>query len=176
MALTYQAIATVTVGSGGASSVTFSNIPQTYTDLVLFMSARTNLNTSQRYSNMIIRPNGSTTNLSDKNLFTIDGATVGSGVDNNDLVAGQAANDSLTANTFGNSVCYIPNYTGSNNKSTSMDGVNENNATAAAVLFFAGLWQNSAAITSLDILPLTGSGTSINQYSTFYLYGIKNTV
>jgi hypothetical protein len=35
MANTYEAIATVEVGSGGASTIDFTSIPSTYTDLVL---------------------------------------------------------------------------------------------------------------------------------------------
>jgi hypothetical protein len=42
MALTYTAIKTVTVGSGGAANIDFTSIPQTYTDLVLKVSARMN--------------------------------------------------------------------------------------------------------------------------------------
>jgi len=175
MALTYVAIAKIETANNTTATVTFSSIPQTYTDLIIFMSARTDLNTSQRYANIQIKPNGSGADGSDRNLFTIDGATVGSGSDGV-LIAGEAANDSLTASVFGNSYVYIPNYTSSNNKSTSMDGVNENNATAAAVVMFAGLWSNSAAITSIDITPQAGSGTNFKQYSTFYLYGVKNTV
>jgi len=41
MPLTYQKIATVTVGAGGASNITFSSIPQTYTDIKVVVSART---------------------------------------------------------------------------------------------------------------------------------------
>ena len=39
---TMTPIQTVTVGSGGAANITFSNIPQTYTDLVIKISARSN--------------------------------------------------------------------------------------------------------------------------------------
>jgi hypothetical protein len=55
-----------------------------------------------------------------------------------------------TANTFGNTEFYIPNYTSSNYKSFSVDGVTENNATAAFALY-AGLWSNTAAITSFRL-------------------------
>ena len=172
MATTYELIASSSLANNTTNTVTFSSIPQTYTDLKLVISARSDV-TGQQYANIVMQPNGATTNLSDKNLFTINGTSAGSGGDN-EMVIGQAATGDQTANVFGNSEAYIPNYTGSNYKSSSMDGVNENNATGAAVTMFAGLWQNTAAITSLDIKFLSGSGTNFKQYSTFYLYGIKN--
>jgi hypothetical protein len=173
MANTYTLIASNSLTNSTTNTVTFSSIPQTYTDLKLVISARSDI-TGQQYANIVIQPNGATTNLSDKNLYTINGTTVGSGFDSNGMVIGQASTDDQTSNVFGNSEAYIPNYTGSNYKSSSMDGVNENNATSAALTFFAGLWQSTAAITSLDIKFLSGSGTNFKQYSTFYLYGIKN--
>ena len=78
---------------------------------------------------------------------------------------------SATASTFGNVEYYIPNYAGSNNKSVSVDHVTENNATAAIAALTAGLWSDSAAITSVKITP--GSGT-FAQHSSATLYGIKN--
>jgi hypothetical protein len=80
--------------------------------------------------------------------------------------------NSATANTFGNGEIYIPNYTGSNNKSVLSDGVGENNGTTSYQFITAGLWSNSAAITSIVLTPLVG--TLFLQYSTATLYGIKN--
>jgi len=80
--------------------------------------------------------------------------------------------DNATANTFGSWEAYVPNYTLSNNKSVSLDSVMENNATAAEQNLVAGLWSNTAAITSIKLLPL--NGTAFKQYSTATLYGIKN--
>ena len=47
---TMTKLATVTVGSGGSSTITFSNIPQNYTDLVVKASLRgtTTTTTSSR--------------------------------------------------------------------------------------------------------------------------------
>ena len=165
----YILLERITVGAAGAASVTFNNIPQTgYTDLKIMFSARTNA--SGVYENVIVKPNGATTNLSDKTLYTINGTSAASAGDPTQLIIGQAATASETANVFGNSECYIPNYTSSNYKSFSSDGVNENNATAATLMMIAGLWQSTAAITSLVIAP--SIGTSFTQYSTFSLYGL----
>lgn len=161
-------IDTVTVGSGGASNIEFTNIPQTYTDLVVRISARTN-GTSTYGDAILVQFNGATTNLSSRRLYgTGAGANSLSGTT---AFAGQASSANQTANTFGNSELYIPNYTSSNNKSSTSDGVSENNAADAITQFSANLWSSTAAITSLKLLPEVG--TQFVQYSTATLYGIS---
>lgn len=170
MALTFVSIATVTVGSGGAASIEFTNIPQTYTDLVIQVSAR---NTSSGAA-LRLRFNGSTTGYSDRYLEG-DGASVSSGTSPFPGYAfvGAVTPSSATASTFASNYIYVPNYTSSNNKSISSDGVTENNATTAYTDLSASLWSNSAAITSIELTP---NANTFAQYSTATLYGIKNTV
>jgi hypothetical protein len=64
---------------------------------------------------------------------------------------------------------YIPNYASSNYKSFSIDSVTENNGTVAYQIMHAGVWSNTAAITSLTI---TAAGGNLAQYSTATLYGV----
>lgn len=151
---------TVTIGSGGT-------IPQTYTDLKLVVSLRDTDTPASFY----VRPNASTSNLSLVRLMA-DGTTITSATDTTIRVFG--LNDSTTtASTFSNAELYFPNYTSSNYKSVSIDAVtNPNSSTSIFKNFVAGLWSNTAAITSIDIVCET-VGT-FAQYSTFYLYGIKN--
>jgi hypothetical protein len=169
MATTYEAIATVTVGSGGASNIEFTSIPATYTDLALKISTRC---ATDDFPNIRIRFNGVTTNYSHRILFG-SGSSAGSysGTNNGiDYTSDDAA--AQTANTFSNSEIYIPNYAGSSNKSVSADGVSENNATAAYALLTAGLWSNTSAINTIRLYY--GGGQNLAQYSTATLYGIKN--
>lgn len=168
---TFELIASSTVGAGGAANITFSSIPSTYTDLVLKISARTTRATVQ--DTFKITFNSSSSGYSFKRLYG-DGATAASDGSTGDstLTAGYSVGDSATANTFGNVEIYIPNYAGSNNKSVSTDGVGENNATTAYAGLFASLWANSAAINSIVIEG--GTSATIKQYSTAYLYGVKN--
>ena len=169
MANTYIAIATVTVGSGGAASIDFNSIPSTYTDLLLVTSCRSNRSSS--YRDLIqLRPNSATTNLSARAL-TNDGGSVSSGTATV-INGGMATASSSTANTFGNSYCYIPNYAGSTNKSFSTDATTEDNSANIYQTLEAGLWSNTAAITSISLVP--NVGTQFVQYSTATLYGIKN--
>jgi len=172
MANTYTLIASNTVGSGGASSVTFSSIPATYTDLIVKVSSRHTY--SQVWDWFSIAFNGSSSGYSII-LFWTDSSTPASYAGNNQsnmTITEGGDGASATTNTFGNTEIYIPNYTSSNYKSVSADAVNENSATSAGKGFTAGLWSNTSTITSIQITP-SNSGNFV-QYSSFYLYGINN--
>ena len=163
---TVTLIASNTVGSGGASSVTFSSIPATYTDLVILSSTRNSV-TGATYRNLAVTFNGSASSYTNINM-TGSGSAVASYTNTQnqfDVTDGQTS----TANTFSNGSLYIPNYNSANYKSSSGDGVSENNATLAYAVMDANLWSNTAAITSVTITVAT-----LAQYSTFYLYGVKN--
>lgn len=164
MPANYVLLGKVTLGAS-AASVTFSNIPQSgYTDLKIVASARgTQSSVNQSYQMTF---NGtSTTGLSMKRLYG-NGASAASdsGLQNIEAVGATA-----TSNTFSNDEIYIPNYTSANYKSYSIDNVGETNAATAYAILHAGLWSNTAAITSI---VFTGISGSFVQYSTFYLYGL----
>ena len=168
---TYKAIASTTVGSGGASNVQFTSIPQTYTDLVVLYSARTVR--ADTADDIGIEFNGSTGIYSNKRLFGYSGSTSGAISDSSaGNEGGVTSSANATANTFGSDSIYIPNYTSSNNKSISTDGVSETNTGNAVQALVAGLASTSSAITSIKILPRNSSG--FVQYSSFTLYGVKN--
>lgn len=160
---TYIKIATVTVGAGGAASMDFSSIVGTYTDLVLKVSARTNTTTP----NIMITLNGSTSSFTNKVVYGT-GSSAASTSYARFVAYGCMSTD--TASTFGNSEIYLPNYSGSTNKSFISDAVHENNATAANAGLSAGLWSNTAAITAISLAPDSGNFV---QYSSATLYGIS---
>jgi hypothetical protein len=167
MTANYVLLETVTVGAAGATSVAFNNIPQTgYTDLVVKVSSRSSVSGANDYP--IIKFNGSTSSYSLIGLAG-NGSTVSTYTDTS--IYGIGAGGTQTASTFGNTEYYIPNYTGSTNKYLSIDGVNENNGTTATAAIIAGLWSNTAAITSFTLEPYN-AGQIFVQYSTFSLYGI----
>ena len=170
MANTYTLIASNTLTSS-AASVTFSSIPSTYTDLVLRVSARTdyadtldnigvqfNSDTGSTYSATRIRGNGSAT-ASARSSSTYP-LTIHAGADGS----------TATSSTFSNWELYIPNYTVSQNKPIASFSVQENNAALAYIHSHAGLWSNTATISSIY---LYGLGNFVSG-SSFYLYGIKN--
>ena len=175
MANTYTLIASSTIGAGGASSITFNSIPSTYTDLKVVASTR---NTATNTLGLLpIRFNGSSSSLSSIVLYGF-GSNQGSGSYNSVSYAiwGYTNGATSTSSVFASTEFYIPNYTSSNYKSVSVDSVNENNATDGRQSLTAGLWSNTAAITSITLDALDGGAGAVNfvQYSTAYLYGIKN--
>jgi hypothetical protein len=171
---TYTLIASNTVGSGGVSSITFSSIPATYTDLLLKISVRDNHSATASEMYMGFNGNGYTSNTRNIRLFG-DGSAVYSDAPNPRGDFGISDSANATANTFTNTEIYIPNYTSANYKSWSADSVSENNAGGAGSAFAflnAGLWSSTSAINRLDLYAYPSY--SFVQYSTFYLYGINN--
>ena len=162
---TYIKIQTVTVGAGGAANMTFSSILNTYTDLKVVVSSRIDAGGSTNF--LRISLNGSTANFTTKAIGG-NGASAFSYGETNFL--GETNPSGTTALTFANLEAYFPNYLSSNNKSFSADAVAENNATTAQSSLVAGLWSNTAAISSIGIIPNSGSFV---QYTTATLYGIK---
>lgn len=150
-----------------AASVTFDNLPTSgYTDLKIVASARDNR--SAVASDFIIGFNGVTTNLSFRRLYG-DGSSAISTSGSFGSAGIEVAN-TATASTFSNVEITIPNYRSSNFKSYSVDSVSENNATAAYAQLTAGLWSNTAAITSITFTAESSASFLAN--STFSLYGI----
>jgi hypothetical protein len=171
---TFVLIEKYTVGAGGASSVTLGSggtIPQTYTDLKIVASIRTN-RTATNAENIRLQFNGDT--ASNYSWRYLDGngssATSVSGSANASILIAYADTDLNTSNTFGNLEIYAPNYTSSNAKSVSGDSVSENNASLGYQVLAAGLWSGTSAIASVKLFPQLGP--NFMQYSTFYLYGI----
>jgi hypothetical protein len=150
------------LGSAQAA-ITFSSIPQTFTDLYLVLSGRvTTTNGGLR-----IRVNGGTANLSTRLLYG-NGSTAASGSDT--TYVGTVTNSNQTASTFGNAALYFPNYAGSTAKSFSGDLVDETNATTATQWVTAGLFNSTSPITSIEFFG-DGAGNFV-QYSSATLYGI----
>lgn len=172
MALQLFKIATVTVGSAGASNIDFTSIPQGYTDLHIVLSSRGD---SAVYNNILRFNNDSASNYKWRNLYGFNNSVYSDDDDaispENTYIRFSYSNaSSMTANSFASSQAYIPNYTGSSYKSASMDGAQESNAsTGVGIALVVGLWNSTSAINRVTITPLTGNFV---QYSTATLYGI----
>jgi hypothetical protein len=159
-------IQTIEVSSGGASAITFNNIPQTYDDLMLVVSHRNTGNETQAR----IAINGDTGSNYPKRWLTINNGSLGNYTDSSNFPF-WTQTSGTTASTFGNSSMYFTNYAGSTIKSISVDSVTENNsATGVYSLIGAMTWSNTSAITSI---ALTMAANNFEQYSSASLYGIK---
>lgn len=162
------------VPSGGVTDITLSSIPQTYTDLVIKFSGRSdNANIADA---ICVSFNGTTSGYSSRRLagdgvddFTDTLSQTQGGV--NSFFAGGLAGNNATANTFSNLTIYIPNYTSSVAKSISADSTIENNATGTDMGIHAGLWTGTDPITSINLVRYR-TGATILQYSSVTLYGV----
>jgi hypothetical protein len=174
---TFVKIATVTVGAGGASSVDFTSIPNTYTDLCLKMSMRSS-NADGFTGSATLRFNANSgANYSFRTVFAATAsAASGNGSSGTSVTIGGTVGASLTANSFNNADLYLPNYAGSTNKSFSVDTVSENNSTTDftyQLMCVSGLWAQTAAINQITIYSGTVGSTNFVQHTTATLYGIK---
>jgi hypothetical protein len=173
MANTYILIAKTTLTTS-QSSVTFSSIPQTYTDLILHQSGMSNVSTSLA-GNYNIEFNGVTTNYSGRRIYAdpSGGAASDTGTPQ---WAGFIPGTGASQNVPNSCTLYICNYTSSDYKPWTLDVVVENQGTSAYEGLGANLWSNTAAITSI-VLKGIASGANTGDFltnSTFTLYGIKN--
>ena len=163
----YDALATVTVPSGGASSITFSGIPSTYTHLqirAMVINSASTTNVQMRVGN-----NGIDSGSSSYAAHQLNGngstASAGGGgpSDHMDIA--------YTNNSVSAFIIDITDYASIvKNKTLRSIGGYDNNG-SGWVQYRSGLWMNSTqAITDLYFTP---SGTSFAQYSTFSLYGVR---
>lgn len=164
-------IETISLSSGSAASLVFSNIPAIYTDLLLVTSIR---DTSGGFQLVLLDINSSSV---DRRFRTLYGNGVGgvSSQNQNDgnpqtmigLVNG-APGGSVNITAYTSVQIYFPNYRSSASKTFTADCVAGNNATENYSFLTAGLWEQSAPITSLTLRTTN----SIAQYSSASLYGI----
>lgn len=165
---TYELIASSTVGSGGAASVTFSSILSTYTDLIVHVSARST--EADNATSLRFYFNGDTGNIS-----VIELRGIGSSVASYNISyaqAGYLAAAQSVASTFGSATLYVPNYRSSNVKLSAGDIVQASSTSSENYTVMSGRsWAVTDAITSITLA--SGSGNWV-QHSNFCLYGIKN--
>jgi hypothetical protein len=166
----FESIATTTVGSGGASDVTFSSISSDYTHLQLrFIARNTRSFTSDFY---YIQFNGDAGNNYAAHILMGSGSSVSTAnyTNTQNITNEQGIADTSTANCFSVSVFDILDYKNTNKFKTTrwLQGWDANGS--GYVTFSSGLWRNTNAITSIKILPNVGNW---KQYSSFALYGIK---
>lgn len=163
----FESIATQTLASA-AASITFSSIPATYTHLQIRGIARSN----GAADNTVIQFNGDTANNYATHYLTGNGATAsaGSGTTRANFYV-----DILAANASGamwsGDVIDILDYANTNKYKTIRTLAGQDLNGSGTVWLASGLWQSTAAITSIK-LYLNGA-VNLAQYSSFALYGIK---
>ena len=157
----YWALNTVTVPSGGVSSVTFTGIPQNYAHLQIRGITNAGNNDIRIKFN-----EDSGNNYSNHYIYTDNGAALVSGAQSS---VGYIASfySTGTTNIFGPGIFDILDYS-STIKNKTFRGTTGSDETL--FVYRSGAWYSTAAITSITIYPASGS---ISANSSFSLYGVK---
>jgi hypothetical protein len=163
----YESIQTVTVGSGGSSSISFTSIPNTYKHLQIRGIGR-----GSGSNNTVITVNGASS-VYNSHWLQGNGSSASAGADTTTngiwAFAATGAGNSL-ASTFGASIIDILDYADTNKFKTFriLNGVDFNGS--GEIDFQSGLYRQTTAISSITLTPSSGT---VSQYSQFALYGIK---
>ena len=155
MPATYEPIASV---SSTSTDITISNIPGTYTDLVLVVSHRNSANGF----NANFRVNGDSSTSYSSTYIYGDGSTAASGRNVNSNLF---ASTSSTSQHF--TIMQFMSYSNTNVFKTMLDATGSG---GGLITRQVGLWRNTAAITSINMF--VGSAWATGGV-TLSLYGIK---
>ena len=169
----FESIATVTVGAGGASSIEFTSIPATYQHLqVRIITKRVGGSTVD--DTMLRLGTGGTidtgTNYNFHQLLGDGSSAAGGGINPVSNIYCITDNSSATS-TFGAGVIDILDYA-STLKNTTVRIFEGYDANGSGIIFIrSGLWRNTGAVDTIRFYPNTGTGLA--EHSTAALYGIK---
>lgn len=171
-ATSYESIATVTVGAGGSSSISFTSIPSTYKHLQVrgiarstraqtadYIALQLNSDTGSNYSYHGLQGDGSTA------------AAFGFGTQTF-MDVERAAAATASANVFGVFVFDILDYANTSKYKTMRNLGGFDNNGSGEIYLTSGSWQNTNAITTITLKTQLGT-SNFAQYSTVALYGIK---
>ena len=174
MSNTYVKLNTYTVDSNGVNSFTFNNIPQSYTDLVLHISAASN-GTNATIS---VAFNGGTKDYTAVRITMSGTGNWGAGGSFSGPFISYANPSYYTGTVqdkiFSSSEIYIPNYTSSRVKNGLAQTTTENNANFFQAYPSSWYLNNPSPITSITLFPTIDPVFLAN--STFTLYGVSSAV
>lgn len=166
-ATSYESISTVSVGSGGAANVTFTNIPNTYEHLQLRYITRNNV--GAYYVRLQFNNDTTAANYSYHELNG-NGSAVSASAGASSQYIYLPRNTDSGSSIFGAGVVDILDYKNTN-KNKTVRAVGGYDANGSGVVdFTSGGYYQTTAISSIQLTVITGS---YQQYSQFALYGIK---
>ena len=165
MAVTYEPLATTTLGSA-AASVSFTSISGSYTDLVCVVNYSLNV----ANSSLFVRLNSDSGSNYSYTRVSGNGSTASSGRGSNGtqarITADTTAQGSGTRQTV---ILNFMNYSNSTTYKTFLSRYSSSGGTEA----FVDLWRSNSAVTSIEIKGFDATAI-IESGSTFTLYGIAS--
>ncbi len=171
-ATSFESIATVTVGSGGAANVEFTSIGTTWTHLQIRSLVRTTEAATGTVSYLQFNSDTTSGNYYGHGLYGTGAAVTAYALDGSYYASLSIhSGSSATASVFGAGVIDILDYRNANKYKTVRNLSGYDNNGSGQVRFASGLWMSTSAITSIKIVPNSGN---FAQYSHFALYGIKS--
>ena len=160
----------VSVGSAGSATISFTSIPSTYKHLQLRAIMQSSVSGSG-YKDLFIRLNSDTgSNYARHGLYGNGSSAVAYATASNARMEVALTIPETTNSGFGVVVIDLLDYANTNKYKTMRALGGTDNNGAGYVGLFSSLWQNTNAITSVELLPSSGN---FNQYTQFALYGIK---
>jgi hypothetical protein len=177
MPSTYTPIASQELGSN-ASSISFSSIPATYTDLVLvgFMRGTdagfNNMNFARLTFNGVTSSLYSHTSLFQRNTGGGEGAYSERFTSETSMNTGGVTSSSFSSGIFSSYILNIMNYANTTTNKTVISRVSTGGTLTSMDSNYAnlGLWRSTDAINQITLTPSAGNYLA---GSTFSLYGIK---
>ena len=164
----FESIATVTVGSGGSSSISFSSIPSTYTHLQLRVTEQCSV--YDKWRQMQFNSDTTTSNYRYHSLYGDGSIASALSFADSDWYYYEAVSSHSTTSMAGY-VIDILDYANTNKyKTVRFLGGHDNNGSGILWLV-SKLWKNTNAISQIDLKLASGNFV---QYSSFALYGIKS--
>jgi hypothetical protein len=167
----FESIATVTVGSGGSSSVEFTSIPSTFAHLQIRGISRLGSG-SGTLPTISLQFNGDTGANYASHQIRADGSSVSTdaGSNQNQIAAISSAGNTQTASVFSGTVLDLLDYANTNKFKTIRALTAADFNGTGWFDFRSGLWRSTSAVTSIKLY----GAQSFAQYSHFALYGIKS--
>jgi hypothetical protein len=170
----FDSIATVTVGSGGASSAAFTSIPSTYKHLQIRLIARTTATGSADGGFMTVRFNdiSSAASYYGQHWLRGNGTAAAAGADGTatNLYMERISTDQQTASSYGAGIIDILDYTNTNKNRVTRQLIGYDANGSGQIYFGSGMLLSTPAITKIELFPNSGS---FKQHSSFALYGVK---
>ena len=163
----YDALATVTVPSGGVASVTFAGIPTGYKHLQIRCMARSTAGGSS-VTGMNCSINGGTNAVRNHYLYG-NGSSTSAGAQVANQI-GWATGTSQTVSTFAVSIVDILDYANTSKNKTFRALAGDDVNGGGDIALFSQLFDTTSAISSLSIS--LGAG-NFAEFSQFALYGVK---
>lgn len=167
----YESIATVSVGSGGATEMVFSSIPATYQHLQIRMIVRNNDGNVSTDDPVHLRFNGDTGSNYTRHFLNGNGSSAGAGASTSQTSSeAHGLAPKYGTQIYCGAVIDVLDYASTSKYKTIRTFLGYDANGAGTVALVSGLWMSTSAV---DAIRLYTPSLTYKQHTTAALYGIK---